>query len=353
MITFGADVHLKTSTITALDDSGEKLVRKRLSNDPDELLTFIRQFHGPKQFSMETCYNWPVVYELMKDEVDIFNLLHARRLKSIVESQSKCDAHDSDEIAYLTHIGRIPKAHTASADTRQFRRLLRTRVGISFQIAEVKNKIHAVVNTNTFYSQRPQNFKNLFCKRGLAFLETVQLPESERHIITELLKEIRFLEKLRARFDAYIEEADFHSADLVILQTAPAMGGKIFKYIVLSEIDTIHRFRNSDAIIAYAGLVPKDRSSGDKIRKGCLRSECNQFLRWAMIEAVIPAIRRDRSLRRYYMAVKARRNSSAAKIATARRLLTIIYHMLKDRKPYFVREQKPQITQLSLLPSPR
>lgn len=351
MITIGADVHLKTSTMTVLDNDGTKIVRKKLDNNPEELLAFVRRFKEPKRFSMETCYNWPCMYELIKDEVDQFNLLHARKLKSIIESQSKCDGHDSDEIAYLTHIGHIPKAYMAPADTRQFRHLLRTRVGVSFQIASVKNRIHALINTNTFYGQRPRNFKNLFCKRGLVYLVSVPLPEQERTIITELLKEIRFLEQLRSRFDEHIENANFRSDDIGILETAPAMRGKILKYIIISEIDNIQRFRNSDAIVAYAGLVPRERSSGDKIRKGRLRTDCNQFLKWAMIEAVIPALRQDKELRRYYKEVKTRCNSSAARVATARKLLIAIYHMLKEQKPYHTREQKPRITHSCALPS--
>ena len=351
MITIGSDVHLRTSTMTVLDHDGTKLMRKKLNNDPGELLEFVRQFESPKQFSMETCYNWPVMYELLKDEVDEFHLMHAKKLKSIVESQSKCDGHDSDEMARLTHIGYIPEAHIASADTRQFRRLLRTRVGISMEISSIKNKIHALINANTFYCQRPKNFKDLFCKRGLEYLENLPIPERERFIVDKLLKEIRFLERLRSEFDIHIEKSGFHSDDIAMLETVPAMNGRILKYIVLSEIANIGRFKNSDSIAAYAGLVPRDRSSGDKDRKGHLRTDCNEFLKWAMIEAAIPAMRKDRSLWRYYKEVKARRNSSAARLAVARKLLTSIYHVLKERRPYYYADKKPQVAHVQPLPS--
>ena len=343
MITISSDVHLRTSTMTALDHDGTKIMRKKLPNSPEELLGFVRQFDGPKQFSMETCYNWPVMYELLKDEVDQFHLMHAKKLKSIVESQSKCDGHDADEMARLTHIGYIPKAHIACAETRQFRRLLRTRVGISMEISSIKNRIHALINANTFYSQRPKTFKDLFCKRGIEYLEALQLPERERFIVNKLLKEIRFLERLRGEFDANIERSGFRSDDMAVLETVPAMKGRVFKYIVLSEIDNIGRFRNSDAIAAYAGLVPRDRSSGDKNRKGRMRTDCNEFLKWTMIEAAIPAMRKDRSLWRYYKEVKQRRNSSSARLAVARKLLISIYHVLKEHRPYYYADRKPQV----------
>ena len=68
VVTIGHDAHLKTSTLTVLDSNGKKIMRKKLNNDPDKLLAFVRQFPGEKQLAIETCYNWPVFHELLKNE---------------------------------------------------------------------------------------------------------------------------------------------------------------------------------------------------------------------------------------------------------------------------------------------
>lgn len=335
MVTIGQDAHLKTSTMTVLDEDGNKLRRKRLNNDPEELLSFIRGIPGPRRLAMETCYNWPVFYELFKNDVEEFHLLHAQRLKSIIDSQAKTDGHDSDEIAYLVHSGRpLSRSHVADLQTRSFRRLLRTRVSFSLDIIRIKNQVHAIVNAHTFYSQRPKNFKDLFCKRGLEYLQGLFLPAQDRFILERLLEKKAELECRRAEFDQYIQSLDFHAQDLQWLRTVPGMNGALLKYIVLSEIDNVGRFRHAKGLVAYCGLIPKERSSGDKTRKGHLRTQCNQFLRWAMIQAVLPAIRQDKALRAYYQKVKERKNSSAARIATARILLKAIYHVLKEQRPY-------------------
>lgn len=57
-------------------------------------------------------------------------------------------------------------------------------------------------------------------------------------------------------------------------------------------------------------------------------------MRWALIEAVAPAVRADRGLRRYYERIKQRRGPNAAKVATARRLLTIVYRVLTQERHY-------------------
>jgi transposase len=335
MITIGSDTHLKSSTMTVLDNNGKKLMTKTVAHHPQELLDFVRQFPGPKQFAMETTYNWPIIYDLFKNEFEEIHLLHARKLKSIVESQSKCDNHDSDDIAHLTHVGYIPKAHAANIEVRAIRRLLRVRVRLSQGIARLKNGIHAILNANTFYSQRPKNFKDLFCKRGLEYLKQINFPEHEQFVVNSFLNQIQFLDDLRNQFDEQIQTITFPSPDMIFLQSVPAMRGKVIKYIVLAEIDGIHRFKNSDCLIAYAGLIPRDRSSGGKNRKGRLRTECNQFLKWAMIQAVTTALLKDSSLRDYYQELKKKTNSSSARLSVARKLLRSIYHVLKERRPYY------------------
>lgn len=341
MITIGADVHLKTTTMTVINHDGTKLIRRKLNNDPDELLEFVREFPGPKQFAMESCYNWPVVYELMNKEFDQFHLLHAKKMKNIVESQSKCDKHDADEIALMTHRGYIPYAHAADAKTRQYRSLLRTRMKLAQNIAGIKNHVQAILNANTFYSQRPKNFKDVFCKRGLVYLKQINFPQQEQFVIDRLFKQMESLENLKNQFNEQIQSLNTDNSDLRILRTAPGMNGKVINHVVLAEIDNIHRFRNSDALLAYAGLVARDNSSGDKQRKGRLRTACNQYLKWAMIEAAIPAMLKDKSLRDYYKKIKESYHGSAAKIAVARRLLRSIYHMLKEQRPYYQNGQPP------------
>lgn len=340
MITIGCDAHLKTSTMTVLNHDGKKIMGTKLDNEPNTILSFVRQLPGPKEFAIETNYNWPVYYDLLNDEVDEFHLLHAKKLKSIIESQSKCDKHDADEIAYLTHIGYIPRAHTTNAESRQFRRLMRNRIKIAQRITSIKNQIHAILNANIFYSDKPTGFKSLFCQRGLCYLKEVALPKHERFVIDRLLEQMSYLNRLKETFECYIQQIPFACDQMPFLQSVPAMNGKVLNYTVLAEIDGIEHFKNSDALVAYAGLIPRDKSSGQKFRKGKLRTECNQFLRWAMLEAVVPAILKDRALRAYYQQIKKRSNSSTARIAVARRLLKAIYHVLKEQRPYYAWEVK-------------
>jgi len=64
------------------------------------------------------------------------------------------------------------------------------------------------------------------------------------------------------------------------------------------------------------------------------RAQGNKYLRWALIEAVIPATRRDAQIRSYYYSMKAKKGSNSAKVATARRPLKIVYQVWRQNRFY-------------------
>jgi len=75
-------------------------------------------------------------------------------------------------------------------------------------------------------------------------------------------------------------------------------------------------------------------ASGGKVFHGRLTKQGNKWLRWAMVEAVRPAVKSPPELRAYYERLRHRKGSNPAKVATARRLLTIIHRVLSQERPY-------------------
>ena len=67
---------------------------------------------------------------------------------------------------------------------------------------------------------------------------------------------------------------------------------------------------------------------GGKTYRGRIIKQGNKYLKWALIEAVIPAIRKeDAQIRSYYYSMKTKKGSTSAKVATARRLLKTVYQV--------------------------
>ncbi len=116
--------------------------------------------------------------------------------------------------------------------------------------------------------------------------------------------------------------------------SAPGVGF-VTAEVVLSELAGYGRFRNSKTVCAYAGVVPAVRQSGDKRSKDMrITKEGSGLLRWALVESAWRLVRSSPKWRALYTRLKARKGKKRAIVALARRLLGVLYAMLRTRIPY-------------------
>ncbi len=100
------------------------------------------------------------------------------------------------------------------------------------------------------------------------------------------------------------------------------------------EIGDVRRFNSAKKIISYAGLNPSISQSGDNCYVGHISKQGNNNLRWILVECANIAIMHDSMFALFYHRIKKRKNHKVAIVATARKLLTIIYAMLKNNINY-------------------
>ena len=87
--------------------------------------------------------------------------------------------------------------------------------------------------------------------------------------------------------------------------------------------------------MSYAGLVPSTYASGGKVRHGRI-TKCGAWLRYVLVEAAHHQVNctKKKGLAPYYAAMKARKGSSAAAVATARKLAAVVWRVLTDKRAY-------------------
>jgi len=89
------------------------------------------------------------------------------------------------------------------------------------------------------------------------------------------------------------------------------------------------RFRSAEELCSWAGLTPTERSSDEHTRRGHISKQGSRWLRWVMVEAATSAVRNP-SLRLFYERIERRRGKKIARVALARRLLTLCFYALRD-----------------------
>ena len=101
-----------------------------------------------------------------------------------------------------------------------------------------------------------------------------------------------------------------------------------------TEVGEIDRFDEDKQLVSYAGLDPVVHQSGDKEVCGSISKEGSALLRWALVQCANIAVRCDGYLGNFYTRLKQRKNHQIAIVATARKMLVSIFHMLTRKEPY-------------------
>jgi transposase len=210
------------------------------------------------------------------------------------------------------------------------------------------NQLHALA-----MSQGLCRKKKLFTKKGRAELADLALGPWARRRREELLKLLDQVDAPIAELDRAVLEEAQRRDDAVLLMTHPGIGPVTSLAFVLA-IGPITRFPRSKKIASYLGLNPSEESSGGRRRLGAISKQGNTMVRWLLIEAVYPAVRKDLALRQDYQRLKFRRGHAVAKVAIARKLAVRMYWMLRSGAAYaqLVRRQgSPGSTLVDASPS--
>ena len=123
--------------------------------------------------------------------------------------------------------------------------------------------------------------------------------------------------------------------------------------VVLSELGDISRFRNAKTVCAYAGLVPVVRQSGEKKSKDLkITKQGSGLLRWALVEAAWRLVRESPKWAALFARLRHRSGKKRALVAVARKLICVLYAMLRTSTPYKIvttQTTAPQTTRKKLV----
>jgi transposase len=113
--------------------------------------------------------------------------------------------------------------------------------------------------------------------------------------------------------------------------------GRVLAFTIAAEIGEIERISSPEKLTGYTGLCPRVNQSGDKDRRGPPGKHGPTYLRWALLEATMHALRHPAYAERYQRTKKRLGQQRGAKIAQvdiARRLAHAIWHMLTRNQQF-------------------
>jgi len=228
---------------------------------------------------------------------------------------------------------------------------MRHRDWLVRQRTQAKNRVHAVLASYN----RVSPVGDLFGVRGHAFLETTleELRPTAQRVILDNLSLIDHLSTQIEALEADLQLSDEQQRAVILLKTMPGVG-PVTAVTILAEIGNIDRFNSPKSLCHWAGLTPRVHKSDQVVRHGRITKQGSPYLRAAMTRTASLASRFSPKWRRIHQRMLPRCGKTGAKVAVARRLLTVVYFMLKRQQPYlenYPLTGEPALTHGSTKPS--
>jgi transposase len=314
------------------DREGKVERRGKVNNTREEFRQLLKPYQGGKAV-LEATRNWGLIYDWLEEILDDVALAHPLKVRAIAEARIKTDKISADILCDLLRSNLLPEAYVPNKETREAKNILRQRMFFVRVQTMVKNRIYTILDRHPEVLPKAPDVSDLFGASGMAWLKQVELPGQDNQLLTSELELLEVLKRKISESNGLVKELAKGDKRIKLLRSIPVFG-PFFSVLVAKEIDDIGRFRDEKKLCAYAGLVPSTYGSGGKVFHGRITKTGNKWLRWALIEAVQPAIRSDPGLYAYYHRLRTRKGSNAAKVVTARRLLTITYRVLAQERLY-------------------
>ena len=320
MVYVGIDLHRNRSQIAVLDRDGGEILSRRIVNEPETFLELLQGLGDDVRVALEATYGWEWLADLLEEAGYELHLAHPLRTKAIAAARVKTDAVDARTLANLLRTDLLPEAYIAQLELRDLRDLLRHRVALTRIRSALKQRVGAVLAKHGI--ARP--YSNLFGVGGSRFLAELELREGPRRRLDSLLALIRAFDAEIEATTREIEQRASEDAYVDVLCQIRGVG-RYIAMLVIAEVGDVSRFPSARHLCAWAGLTPTVRSSDGHARLGHISQQGSPHIRWALVEAAQKAATSGGPLRAAFERIAKRRGRNIAKVALARRILTLCY----------------------------
>lgn len=325
----GIDLHSRNLYVCILDTEGQVCVHKNIAAHPERLKKLIEPYRTDLVIGVECMFSWYWVADFCDDHDIDFVLGHALYMKAIHGGKAKNDKIDSDKIARLLRSGMFPVAYTYPREWRGMRDLMRRRMRLMRQRAELMAHIH---NTLSQYNLPPVTKNLRYRKNREALRQTFSDPGVQRSIDLDIDR-INFYDHQLSKLEAYLHQQgkQVDAQSLLILKSIPGVG-MILSLVILYEIQTIERFPTVQDFASYARLVKCQRESAGKLYGTGGAKIGNAYLKWAFSEAAVTFLRGNPEAQRWLEKKANQHNKARALTILAHKLGRAVYFMLTRRQ---------------------
>jgi transposase len=387
MFIVGIDIGKRFHEAAVTDASGNMLAESfKFKNDSKGFNSFLKKITAINadlsqfEFGMEaTGHYWLNLYCKLIDLgciVHVINPIQSDALRSLFIRKTKNDSRDSLVIAELIRFGRYSETKLTDPDIISLKELTRQRYYLVDCISDIKRKVICLIDK--IFPEYENIFADMFGATSLELLHTYTCPEAIANVDTDtlseflkkaskgrfglskaeeiqnyakntfgsflfadsssfalrqLLEQIKLLERQLDELDSYISQmlSKFNTTLTTINGIGPTLAASI-----IAEIGDINRFDSPEKLAAFAGIDPSVKQSGEfNGTKNHMSKRGSPYLRRALYLAAVSCNLHNPAMHAIYEKKRSQgKHHNVALSVISRKLVNIIYTLMKSNKPY-------------------
>jgi transposase len=349
----------------------------------NKLIQYIDRYnkdHQPIVFGMEaTGHYWLPLYSWLVSEgytVHVINPIQSDSLRNLYIRQTKTDSIDAFIIAEVIRFGRFAETTLAEPDMFALRQLCRYRLSLVDNISDLKRKVIAVLDQ--VFPEYQSLFSDTFGQSSKELLQELTTPEEILAIdidklsmlltesskgrlgrakaeqihaaaknsfgiklgidaltfqIRQLIAQIKFMEEQLSELDSKIN--NYYQRFNCTIDTMPGVSN-VLGAIIVSEIGDISRFSAPSKLVAFAGIDPSVKQSGNfSGTHNHMSKRGSSYLRRAVWMAATVSVHYDPVMTAFYQKKRSEGKAYRTAIgAVCRKMLYVIFALLKSGETY-------------------
>ncbi len=337
----GLDVH-RDFCVVAVCEDGQVSSTGRVPSTPEGIGMLANSLLPTDRVALEVTGSCWEVARLLEPHVNRVIVVSPDDT-GIAAARAKTDKLDARALALLLWRGELDAVWMPDERCQILRRRLQRREQLVRSRTRAKNEIHAVLQRRL--KGKPP-CSDLFGLKGREWLAVMELPLEERESVDAGIRHIEFLDAEIAAVERLIAQQALAWPEIRRLMTVPGVN-LICAASFIAAVGDHRRFITSSKMVAYLGLDPKVRQSGDApARSGRISKRGSASARWALVEAAWSTVLQPGPLHAFYERTRGRRGHGKAIVATARKLTVLFWCMLTRSEDYA--HQQPSLTKKKL-----
>jgi len=319
----GVDLHKNMFVVSfyRADDHSHELKRYQMK----EIAGFIDDLDTADAVAVESTNNTRYFVNCICEHVREVKVVNPSQFKVISKSVKKTDTNDAKVIAEFLSKDMLPEVRMKDKKTAQINSLANTRDKLVKLRTALKNKIHNILSSHGILLKK----ESLSSEKGLQRILEQPVDPVAFVELEVIVSQIRGLNEGIKKLDKELEDRGSKLPGHENITSIKGIGKKSGS-ILLSVIGDINDFENEKKLAAYFGIVPRVSNSNQSEWQGRITKRGSKLGRTTLVQCTLIAIRYSPRLRAFYDRLKAKKGSGKAIIATAKKLLNVIYYTLKE-----------------------